>query len=39
MQVRRINLPRTLVNEAGTAVLSLRVLALANRVVKQRPDT
>src|SRR5215218_1461587 len=30
-------LPRTLVNKADTAVLSLRVLALANRVVEHRP--
>jgi len=34
---RRIHLPRTRVNEAGTAVLSLHLLTLANRVVEQRP--
>jgi hypothetical protein len=31
------NLPRTGVNKAGTALPSLRLLALANRVVERRP--
>ena len=36
-EVRRISLPRTRLNKAGTAVPSLRLLALANRVVERRP--
>jgi len=35
--VRTVGLPHTRVNKAGTALPSLRVLALANRVVQKRP--
>src|SRR5919112_2870263 len=36
---RRIPLPRTPMNKAGTALPLLRVLALADRVVGRRPNT